>query len=322
MDEATILIVEDHHILREGLTIMLESEGFNVLTADNGMHALDRMKDVNPDLILSDITMPEMDGYAFYEAVRARTDWVTIPFVFLTARGEREDVFTSKKMGVEDYLVKPVERQELVTTIRARLDRTNQLMLHQLQNAYEGSLIMLANAIELRDRYTRNHVERVMRVCLVIAKRLGWSKAQMEPLRYGAILHDIGKIYINESILCKPGKLNPEEWEEMKQHTIIGAELLQGIPYLAQSIPIIRHHHERWDGKGYPDRLAGEKIPMAARIVSVADSLDAMTSKRVYQDAIETDLAYQEIVNGSSTQYDPTVVKAFKDAWLEILDCL
>ena len=142
-DDHTILIVEDHHILREGLSIMLESEGFSVLTANNGRHALNEMEAACPDLILSDITMPEMDGYAFYQEVRAHTDWVTIPFVFLTARGEREEVFASKEMGVEDYLVKPVDRQELITTIRARLDRSNQLMLHQLQNAYEGSLIML-----------------------------------------------------------------------------------------------------------------------------------------------------------------------------------
>jgi len=319
MTDATILIVEDHDILREGLSILLEAEGFGVLTADNGLSALDHMRSTNPDLILSDITMPEMDGYEFYKAVRARSDWVTIPFVFLTARGEREDVFASKKMGVEDYLVKPVDRQELITTIRARLDRSNQLMLHQLENAYEGSLIMLANAIELRDQYTRGHVERVMMICKEISEQLGWSKAQREPLRYGAILHDIGKIHISESILRKPGKLNDKEWEEMKQHTIVGAELLKSIPYLAQTIPIIRYHHERWDGKGYPDGLAGDKIPLAARIVSVADSLDAMTSNRVYQRAVPAEQAYDEIIDGSGSRYDPKVVKAFKLAWKSIL---
>ena len=322
MKDATILIVEDHQILREGLSILLQAEGFSVLTADNGLKALDHMNTAIPDLILSDITMPEMDGYAFYEAVRARADWVTIPFVFLTARSEREDVFASKEMGVEDYLVKPVDRQELVTTIRARLDRGNQLMLYQLQNAYEGSLIMLANAIELRDQYTRGHVERVMVICLEIAKQLDWPKSQIQPLRFGAILHDIGKIYIRESILRKPGKLTAEEWDEMKQHTIVGAELLKNIPYLTQTIPIIRSHHERWDGKGYPDGLAGELIPLAARIVSVADALDAMTSNRVYQRAIAPQQAYQEIIDGSGTRYDPTVVRAFEAAWLEIVDKL
>ena len=161
-----------------------------------------------------------------------------------------------------------------------------------------------------------------MLACMEIAKQLGWSKAQLEPLRYGAILHDIGKIYIKESILRKPGRLSPGEWDEMKQHTIIGAELLRGIPYLAQTIPIIRHHHERWDGKGYPDGLAGEEIPMAARIVAVADSLDAMTSKRVYQDAVEPQQAYQEIVDSSAERYDPSVVKAFQEGWEKILSCL
>ena len=322
MDDQTILIVEDHEILREGLSILLEAEGFTVLTAENGINALEHMQRTAPDLILSDITMPEMDGYEFYDAVRTRTEWVTIPFVFLTARGERDEVFASKEMGVEDYLVKPVDRQELVTTIRARLDRGNQLMLYQLQNAYESSLIMLANAIELRDQYTRGHVERVMVISLEIAEKLNWPKTQVQPLRFGAILHDIGKIYIRESILTKPGKLTPEEWDEMKQHTVVGADLLKNIPYLSQTIPIIRSHHERWDGKGYPDGLFGENIPLAARIVSVADALDAMTSNRVYQQAIDNQSAYQEIINGNGSRYDPTVVKAFESAWSQIFTIL
>jgi putative two-component system response regulator len=319
MRDATILIVEDHDILREGLSILLQAEGFRVLTAHNGLKALDQMRASNPDLILSDITMPEMDGYEFYKAVRARSEWVTIPFVFLTARGEREDLFASKKLGVEDYLIKPVDRNELVTTIRSRLDRSNQLMLFQLQNAYEASLIMLANAIELRDQYTRGHVERVMKFCLAIAKRLDWPKSQLESLRYGAILHDIGKIYVSESILTKPDRLDSDEWEEMKQHTVVGAELLKSIPYLAPAISIIRSHHERWDGQGYPDGLSGERIPLSARIVSVADSLDAMTSNRVYQSAIDPQQARQEIWRGSGTRYDPVVVQALERAWPEIL---
>jgi len=318
MPDITILIVEDHDILREGIQILLETEGYQALSAENGQEALKLMEGISPDLILSDISMPEMDGYTFYDAVRARPEWVTIPFIFLTARGEREEVFTSKKLGVEDYLIKPVDRQELVTTVRSRLDRSRQIMLAQLQQAYEASLIMLANAIELRDHYTRGHVERVMKYSILIARHLGWSSIQIQALRFGSILHDIGKIYIGENILRKEGPLDPKEWGQMRLHTSIGAELLQSIPYLDSAIPIIRHHHERWDGSGYPDGLAGEEIPLGARIVAVADSFDAMTTMRVYQEPCTPQAALEEIISGRGAHYDPAIVDAFLAVWEQI----
>jgi len=310
MKDAAILIVEDHDILREGLQILLETEGYNVLTASNGLDALEQMESVRPGLILSDISMPEMDGYEFYNEVRSRSEWVTVPFIFLTARGERTDVFASKKLGVEDYLVKPVDREVLITTIRSRLARSQELMLFQVQQAYETSLIMLANAIELRDRYTRGHVERVMNYSIMIAELIELTSGQVSPLRFGAILHDIGKLYINEGILSKAGPLSEDEWIEMKRHPVIGAELLQSIPYLRSAISIIRHHHERWDGRGYPDRLAGKMIPLGARIVAVADSFDAMTTARVYQQAVNPKEALEEIRAGSGIRYDPELVSA------------
>jgi cyclic di-GMP phosphodiesterase len=322
MADTIVLIVEDHDALRDGLQILLEEEGYRVLTAGHGLNALEQMKRVCPDLIVSDITMPEMDGFAFYSAVRERPEWVTIPFIFLTARNERDDVFASKKLGVEDYLVKPVDRQELVTTIQARLDRSQQLMLAQLQQAYEASLIMLANAIELRDQYTRGHVERVMHYCMLIAEQINLPSVLTRPLRFGAILHDIGKIYVSETVLYKAGPLSQGEWGEMKQHTLTGAELLDAVPYLAQAIPIIRYHHERWDGKGYPDGLAGEEIPPGARIVAVADSFDAMTVSRVYQNAITPEQALLKLQEGSGTQYDPDVIQAFVQVWDKVLDFL
>ena len=319
MAEVTILVVEDHTILREGLQILLETEGFKVISAPHGISALEQMEACIPDLILSDIAMPEMDGFEFYRAVRARPEWVAVPFIFLTARGERDDVFASRKLGVEDYLVKPVDRQELITTIRSRLDRNQQLMLAQLEQAYQASLIMLANAIELRDEYTRGHVDRVMDLSVMIAERMGLTPAQIRPLQFGAILHDIGKIYVSENILSKAGPLNSDEWTEMKLHTVVGSELLQSIPYLSLAIPVIRYHHERWDGRGYPDGLAGEAIPLGARIVAVADSFDAMTSARVYQRMVGLERAREEIRRGSGTLYDPAVVTAFLDIWPQML---
>ncbi len=322
MPNEVILVVEDNDLLREGLKILLETEGFRALSAVHGREALSKMDSICPDLILSDISMPEMDGFEFYRHVRTRPEWVTIPFIFLTARGERDDVFAGKKLGVEDYLVKPVDRQELLTTIRSRLERTHQLLLAQLEQAYETSLIMLANAIELRDRYTRGHVERVMNIALIIARRLGLPESSMKPLRFGAILHDIGKIYIRETVLSKTGPLNAEEWTEMKKHTIYGSQLIEHISYLTPAIPIIRNHHERWDGRGYPDGLKGEEIPLGARIIAVADSFDAMTAERVYQKAVSPQQALKEIEACSGTKYDPAIVAALCAAWGDIEDFL
>ncbi|MBN1535234.1 MAG: response regulator [Anaerolineales bacterium] len=314
-NKETILIVEDNQILREGLRDILSYEGFTILTAVHGQDALDQMGTITPDLILSDISMPEMDGIAFFKSVRKHADWVTIPFVFLTARGEKEDVLTGKNLGAEDYLIKPLSREELLTAVRGRLNRSRQIRVAQLQQAYEASLTVLANAIDVRDAYTRGHVERVTAYSQTLAFEMGWQGRQVEQLRFGAILHDIGKIVIQESTLLKPGALDNDEWEIMKRHPITGAEMIKDIPYLAPAIPVIRHHHERWDGKGYPDQLAGYAIPLSARIVAIADGFDAMTIDRPYRVRLSLEDAAKEIESCSGTQYDPACVAAFMKAW-------
>jgi putative two-component system response regulator len=312
---AKILVVEDNDILRQGMQLLLEADGFVVLSANNGLSALEQVRKNVPDLILSDISMPEMDGFRFFEAVRSCPEWVTIPFVFLTARGGRDDIFEGKRLGAEDYLIKPINRQELLATIRSRLARSQELLFAQLQQAYEASLIMLSNAIELRDRYTRGHVERVMYLSLSIGRQMGMSTSQLTFLQFGSILHDIGKIYIGSKVLSKPGPLDADEWEEMKRHPIVGADLVKNIPFLAPTIPVIRFHHERWDGTGYPDALSGDSIPLGARIVAVADSLDAMTTVRVYKGAIAPDAAFRELQEGSGSRYDPDVIRATSACW-------
>ena len=318
MSGETILIAEDNDVLRQGLQVLLQAEGYQVQTAVHGAEAIERMRSVTPDLILSDISMPEMDGFTYFEKVREQPEWVSIPFVFLTARRGREDIFNGRRLGAEDYLVKPITRHELTTTIRSRLERNHQLLLAQLKQAYSSSLIMLANAIELRDQYTRGHVERVRDHSVIIAKRMELSPVQLENLHYGSILHDIGKIHVPESILSKPGRLTGEEWALMKKHPEIGAEMIKQIEYLSPAIPIIKHHHERWDGSGYPDKLKRELIPLSARIVAVADSLDAMCTERPYQEAHTPAAAYDEIVRFKGSLYDPRVVDVFCEAWDEI----
>ncbi|HWQ83129.1 MAG TPA: HD domain-containing phosphohydrolase [Anaerolineales bacterium] len=318
MAETTILVVEDNSLLREGLVTTLESDGLRVLHASNGLEAIEILEQEIPDLILSDIGMPKMDGYALFDHIREHPRWIAIPFIFLTARDDREDIYLSKRLGAEDYLVKPVSRLELITTVRARLARNQQLALAQLQQAYQSSLIVMSNAIELRDQYTRGHVERVMAYSVALASQLGFRNGTLNALRLGSILHDIGKIYIRESILRKPGPLNEQEWVEMRQHPIVGADLIRNIPFLSPAIPIIRHHHERWDGSGYPDRLVGEEIPFLARVVAIADSLDAMLIARVYSRPFSPEEARTEIIHLSGKHYDPKLVKAFVQAWPEI----
>ena len=317
MAHERILLVEDNETLRTGLREILEQESYQVDEAGNGVEALRRMEISPPDLILADIVMPEMDGYAFFEAVRKRQEWVSIPFIFLTARGERKFILAGKRLGAEDYLVKPITPDVLRTAIRSRLGRSQQLLLAQLREAYETSLIMFANAIEVRDPYTRGHVERVMNYSHAIAEQLGWSSASIDSLRFGSILHDIGKIHISEGILKKRGALTEEEWAEMRQHPQMGVELVKDIPYLVPAIPVILYHHERWNGSGYPFGMRGEEIPAAARVVAVTDSFDAMTTMRPYRSELTPRKAYQEILDTRGVLYDPAVVDAFERAWAQ-----
>ena len=320
MSEETILVVEDNEAMRQAIQMVLETDGFRVVTAINGASALQKMRGENlfPDLIVSDIAMPEMDGYEFFEKVRSQPEWVTIPFVFLTARGSREDLFEGKKIGAEDYLVKPVSRQDLIITVRSRLLRNQQILLAQLENAYQLSLIMLSNAIESRDNYSRGHIERVMAYSLAIARQMQLTETHMKTLQLGSILHDIGKILIGEHIFRKTGPLSEENWVEIRQHPVTGVELIKNISYLVPAIPVILYHHERWDGQGYPYGLSGEQIPITARIVAVAESLDALTTPRVYRKACTPQQAYQLILLGRGSQYDPAVVDAFQATWEEI----
>jgi putative nucleotidyltransferase with HDIG domain len=238
-----------------------------------------------------------------------------IPFIFLTARGTREDVFAAKSMGADDYIAKPISSNELVSAVQSRLMRADEMMLSQLKAAYKASLRALANAIEARDPYTRDHVDRVNAYAQAMAKDLGWDDERREMLEFGAILHDIGKIQVFESILRKTGPLVAKEWKDMRQHSTVGAKMIEDIPFLAPAVPMVLHHHERWDGTGYPDKLAGDQIPEEARLLAVVDAFDAMTSDRPYRAAIDFDTAYKLVVAESGKQFDPAMVESFKRCW-------
>lgn len=313
--EIPLLVVEDDPAMLVALRDILEGAGYNVATASNGQVALDMFADRRPALILSDIAMPVMDGIQLFEAVRKLPHGRAIPFIFLTARGTREDVFAGKSMGADDYITKPITSQELLSAIHARLQRADEMMVAQLKAAYKDSLRTLANAIEARDRYTRGHVERVNAYAQSLAVELQWDESKLDTLEFGAILHDIGKISVREMILTKPGPLDDKEWHEMRQHPVTGAHMIQDIPYLIPAIPMILYHHERWDGAGYPQGLKGDSIPHEARLLSVVDAFDAMTSDRPYRLAVPLEMARELIVEESGKQFDPKIVRAFEICW-------
>ena len=315
MEKASVLVVEDDHAMLVALKDILETAGFQVRTATHGEAALESFRQERPSLILSDIAMPGMDGIELWEALRDLPGGRDVPFVFLTARGAREDVFAGRSMGVDDYITKPISSHELLTTVRARLSRSNEIKFEQLKTSYKMSLLVLAQAIEKRDSYTHNHVKRLNAYSNAMAKELGWPEPRLEDLEFGAILHDFGKIFIPEYMLKKREPLSTKEWEEMRRHTEYGAEWLGEIDYLAPALPVVLYHHEAWDGSGYPEGLTGVKIPEEARLLAVVDSFDAMTSDRPYRSALGLSRALEEIKSRAGAQFDPKMVELFFHCW-------
>jgi putative two-component system response regulator len=315
MSSELILIVEDDAMLAQGLQDWLQFVGYRVQLASNGREALECLENVHPNIILADIIMPEMDGYQLLETVRSRPELNTIPFLFLTGRAQKSDVLIGKGLGADDYITKPWGPEELLTAIRVKLKRTKDIAFTQLQRAYKDSLTVLANAIEARDAYTRGHVERVSSYSVMIAREMEMDDDEVDEIELGAILHDIGKIHVHESILAKPGDLTPEEISEMRKHTEIGAFMVKDIPYLVPATPIIKYHHERYDGTGYPEGLSGENIPLHARIMAIADLFDALTTIRSYHDALSPDEAVVYIQNEAGKHFDPKIVEVFVRAW-------
>jgi putative two-component system response regulator len=315
MPGETILVVEDVDLLRDVIREMLEDEGFQVVAARNGQDALDKMANLAPDLIISDITMPVMDGFQFYKTMREHPEWLGVPFLFLTARSDPADLLAGRGLGADDYLTKPIRRDELVTTVQSRLNRFRQSQVVRVQQAYLDSLVALANAIEQRASSPGHHIQFVTQLTLMLAKRLGWSGRRIAMLQFAAVLHDIGKIHISANTLEKPGPLEPAEWEVLRRHPVNGAQMVKSVPFLADCAVFIHSHHERWDGRGYPEGLSGAHIPDGGRIIAVSDALASICSDRPYQAARSMEQAYTEIASLSGQAYDPEVIQALKAAW-------
>ena len=310
-----ILLVEDDAPLLEVMRCLLEEEGYEVCPAVNGKQALDLFVSNRPDLVVSDIMMPEMNGYELLEAIRVMPEGITVPFLFLSARTERSDVDRARSLGVDDYLFKPFEAPELINAVRARLDRRRVIELFDTRTAHLQTVIMLANVIETRDPYTAGHLERVRRLALNLSFSLNWNTEDIAILEFGAILHDIGKIAVPSQVLKKTGPLTKEEWVLMRQHPEIGAKMLEGVDHLRAAVPYVLNHHEWWNGSGYPAGLKGKNIPREGRLLAIVDAFDAMTTNRPYHSSMPAEDAVDELARYRGIYFDPEMVDAFIETY-------
>ncbi len=323
---------------------MLESSGYVCEQACSGRDALERLKkDANFQLILSDLMMPELDGVGLLENVRHQ--YKELPVVMVTAVHDISVALAAIRNGAYDYLLKPFEREQLLAVVRRALEahrlrvenrlyqsnlealvdrRTRELRqtITELERAYDVTLEALGDALDLKDAETEGHSKRVTAFTIHIARVMGMDEAGIRVLARGAFLHDIGKMAIPDAVLRKPAKLDSDEKELMKEHCYLGYKMLHKIPFLAESAEIVYAHQEHFDGSGYPRGLKGDEIPLGARIFSVADTLDAITSDRPYRKARSVEAARQEIAAWSGRQFDPEVVKAFlaidPEIWVQL----
>jgi putative two-component system response regulator len=306
-----ILVAEDNFDILEAMREVLESEGFRVTCAHNGAEALRCFQRETPDLLVSDVMMPQMDGFALLSAVRAHPNGAALPFLFLSARTEAAATTQARNLGADDYLFKPFAADDLLMAVRAKLERRRVVIAFDTRSAHLQTVQMLANVIEARDATTSGHVQRVQELAMELAQALSWSSEALVVLNFGALLHDIGKILVPVEILNKPGRLDRAEWEILKRHTEDGAQMLGRVDHLRAAVPYVRHHHEQWDGTGYPDGLAGTKIPIEGRLLAIVDAYDAMTNLRPYQGVKTSQAATAEILAGRGRQFDPVIADVF-----------
>jgi len=312
-----VLVVDDSPSIRKLIGKALAKAGFQVMCVENGKEALKFLNRCTPDMILSDLHMPELDGLGLCKNVHANKDLNQIPFIIMSSDGDRAKMRQLLQYGASAYLVKPFNiDQPVVTAERFLSDHFGRILKERKRLESERELLIssitsLILALEARDRYTRGHSESVASLAVDIATEFALDHEQIERVRIAGKLHDLGKIGIRDEILLKPGPLSNEEWDILKQHPRIGAEILAPIQSLADIIPALSGHHERIDGKGYPEGLKGDKIPFLARMVAVADTYDALTSDRPYREGFSRDNALAIIEDVKGTQLCPECVEGF-----------
>lgn len=312
-----ILLVDDSATIRQIVSKALEETGFQVMTAENGNHALTSIKEKRPDIIISDINMPEMDGIEFCKRIHADPDLAIIPFVIMSTNSDRAIMRRMLGWGASGYLVKPFNVEQVVITIERLLSDHYLILLKEKERLDSEQKMMLAGitslieALEARDPYTRGHSEAVAKLIAQIGKQMNIGQETIDSMIVAGKLHDIGKIGVPDTILMKPGKLTDEEFSIIKKHPLTGVSILGSIHSLQPLLPTILHHHERFDGKGYPSGLKGEAIMLWARITAVADTYHALISDRPYRKRMSHDEATGIIKSVRGTQLCPVCVDAF-----------
>ncbi|MGI2176624.1 HD domain-containing phosphohydrolase [Shewanella frigidimarina] len=339
-----ILVVDDNRQNIELMQAYLEPKGYNIVTATGGQEALDTLANHPIDLILLDIMMPGMNGFEVTRRVRQNETLKLLPIVLITALRETKERVKGIDAGCDDFITKPVDKNELLSRVKSLLkikdyndlranynkqleadvaERTEDLRqaLASLKAASLETIHRLTMASEYKDEETGAHIQRMSLYSEAVARSVGLDEHTVENILFSASMHDLGKISTPDHILLKPGKLDAAEWEIMKQHTVVGANILKGSnsEVIKMGEVIARSHHEKWDGSGYPEGLKGSDIPIAARIVAIADVFDALSSTRPYKKSFSEEKTFAIIREGSGSHFDPDIVDAFFAVQKEIL---
>ena len=302
-----MLVVDDGEINRALVEAFLSDLDCRLQSAEDGPSALAAIDKETPDLVLLDVQMPGMDGYEVCRRIKAGPRGRLLPVVMLTALDNANDRVLALEAGADDFMSKPVDRIELVARVRSALRLK---AVYDTLDSAEQVIFSLAAAVEAKDKYTEKHTHRVAESARHVGMKLGLPERALDALYRGGIIHDIGKIGVPDAILLKPGPLAGDEVRIMRAHTTIGESIVRPLRSGANLLPIIRNHHEHFDGRGYPDGLAGRAIPRLARIVAVCDSYDALVTDRPYRKARTVDEAIGTLADGAGKQWDPEVVEA------------
>jgi putative two-component system response regulator len=278
----TILVADDQPSNRELLEELLTTQGFTVITACDGASVLEELARVQVDLVLLDVIMPHLNGFEACERIKNNPETYLIPVVLITALCDKQDRIEGIKVGADDFLTRPVDRTELLARVRSLL--TLKHRTDELERA-ESVLFSLARSIEGKDPYTHGHCERLSDYSARLGEHLGLLEDEITALRRAGIVHDIGKVAVPDAILLKPSRLTEEEWKLIREHPTVGERICAPLRSFRLVLPIIRHHHEKLDGTGYPDAIRGEAIPLTARVLQIVDVYDALTTERPYKKA-------------------------------------
>jgi len=310
-EKSSILIVDDLKVHLELMEAIFETEGYKVFTAQNAGEAIQLTESLSPDLAILDVMMPGMSGYDLCKRLKERYGARFFPIILVTSLAELEDKIAGIEAGADDFISKPFKSIELITRVRSllKLKRLQEELDHS-----ESVILTLAVALDSKDPYTKGHSERVATLSAEFAAFIGLPEKEQSLIKKAGTLHDIGKIGIGDFILHKTGILTKEELRLIEQHTVIGENICRPLRSLSSILPAIRHHHERWDGMGFPDGLKGEDIPLMARILAIADSFDAMVSERPYRSPASMEEAIRRMaLERSSGQWDPSFLNRFID---------